>query len=494
MQENHIKSQKIALDENHDDKTKLLFRKHSRYNYKFRPHRIDDNWVHAYYIPWVCFLEIAIMAFYILFGYLYQRTTLDFATDYSKAVNDYFISGYDFPIDDNTNIEDKVNIFFKSKFFKVINGTGYRFLNFENVFPCSNSFSSDGFIRVKIDYKKTRSQYIFGLSNISQLQPLVESFSSKFDKISITSVFHIKPENELSSVDITIAADFENDHDTKIITLFIHHSLIPHIDQYRWNSFLKNPLITIPIIIIIFSIICIILELRYSRSVYVYSHFKASNNFLKPFEVFKKKFDKWTIYSIFCHILSIVACFISIFDRSDYTSSVPVIMIFLALATFFHCFLLIRYFKAKSYTMVVVKVIAGAAVKIGQFLIGCIAIFLAYLLLGCSFFGPYNPTFRTFIDGAECLIAIVHGDSIQSMFDSSSKRPTINEWYGIIYLFVWIFFSLTIMFNISISIFQEVLLSEMTHHDKEKLKIKRGRDVINDQYTFILPLNMKRNV
>lgn len=471
---------------------KVMFRKHERYYYKVRPHKVDDNWLHSYYIPWVCFLEFAIMLLYFIFGYIHQRTTIDFALDHSKAIDNYFLTGYDFELNDNNGVQDQVFIFFKSKFLKVINETGYRFLRFENEFPCSDLFSSNGFINVDIEYKNKNTKYIFDQSNISQLRAIADSLSSKFDSISLNSVYHIKEQGNMNSIDLAITSKFSNDHDTKIISLDIHHSQIPHVDLYRWKSFLENPLLTIPIIIILFALICIILELISTRSVYVYSHDKALSNFLKPLDVFKKKFDKWTIYSFFVHILSIVSCILYVVDSSNFTGSIAVPMIFLALATFFHCFLLIRYVKMKSYTMVVVNVIARAAVKIGAFLVGCIAIFFAYLLLGCSFFGPYNPTFRTFIDGAECLIAVVHGDSISYMFDTSDNRPTINEWYGIIYWFVWIFFSLTIMFNISISIFQEVLLSEITHHDKEQSKIRR-RNVPNDQYTFILPVNMKRS-
>lgn len=474
-----------------DTKINALFCPHKRYNIKYRPHRIFQNWSQRYMVPWVCFLEILIMALYFLFGFFHQKTAIVFTLDFSKAVDDYFLSGFDFPTDDNGNIEDQVNIYFKSKFLDVANETGVRFLRFQEDFPCTNSLTFDGFLKVYITFKGTTTIYQFNKLNVSNLYQTIECVIDQFDQIAFYSSYSLETDTN-DVIDLTIVSSFTFDRDTKIVVLDMHHTRIPHTDIYKWQTVMQNPLITFPSAIAIFALISIVVQINYTRSIYVYSNEKARVNFLKTSHIFWEKYDKWTIFSFICHIISIIACVLYAANHSDYKESVPATLILMGIASFLHCVLLCRYLRLIGATNLILTVTAKAAIKIGSFLVGCILIFIAYLLFGCSFFGIYDDTFRTFIDGAECLLAVVHGDSIYSMFESAATRPNLNEWVGIIYWAIWIFFSLTIMFNISISIFEDVLTDEINGREKDKLKKKLDEDLPNDQFTFALPICYKR--
>ncbi|OHT02718.1 hypothetical protein TRFO_30077 [Tritrichomonas foetus] len=477
-------------------KLKIKFTHHKRINDIKRPHHSYENWVSGYQIPWVCFIEIAIMILYLFFGYLHQRTTIDFTNDFSKLVDVYFLSGFDFPTDEDGNIEEQVQIVFRDKFLAVLNETGYRLFTFKNEIPFANSFTSDYIVTTEIKFQNSIIKYFFSHSNISRLLDVIEEQINQFDLITLSATYQMIKNEETQEIDkrlkLTIFSRFSFDRNTKFVTLDLYNTRIPHTEIIEWNSIITSPLITFPLVIVILSIIAIILTFYYIRNIHNYCRKKATKNFVPFNDVFWDKFDKWAIFSLICHALSIISCLIYTINQSDYQDSVPITMILMAISTFCHCVLLLRYLQEKQSTMIIVNVTIKAIMKIGQFLIGCITIFIAYLVLGCSFFGSYDDTFKTFIDGAECLLAVVHGDSIQAMFDAANVRPNISEWYGIIYWGLWIFFSLTIMFNISISIFEEVLTKEINMKEKEKLKKAKENKYHNDQFTFVLPLQYKR--
>ncbi|OHS95086.1 hypothetical protein TRFO_38701 [Tritrichomonas foetus] len=492
------------------DNSKFLIRKHSRHT-KLRPHHPYRNWVIGYQIPWICFIEISMMILYFILGYLHQHSTIDFSIDFSKAVNDYFLSGFDFPTDDDGKIDDPVPIYFKSDFFNIANETGYRLLSFIHDFPCSNLILSDDEIHLNVKSKKSfqnkislhswnnnvnsennQKEFVFDRDNISQLIEVVEYFSDFFEEMSLFSNFPMQKiiSDVDEKLDITLYSVFSFNSKTRIISFRSHHTKILRSTVNELSFIFSNPLFTIPMILSILAIISIILTINYIKSVYKYSKEKAITNFQEPKKIFYQKFSGWSIYSLICHFFTIISCITYSLNMTDYSSSVPITMILMSISTFLHCILLLRYLKQKSSTMIIVNVTAKAIIKIGQFLVGCLTIFLAYLILGCSFFGTYDETFKSLISGAECLLAVIHGDAIQDMFDSAELRSDINVWFGIIYWGLWIFFSLTIMFNISISIFEEVLTDEIYLATSNAQKKDHEHEI--NQFNYILPLSYRR--
>ena len=188
---------------------------------------------------------------------------------------------------------------------------------------------------------------------------------------------------------------------------------------------------------------------------------KAERNFQRISAVFWTKYDKWSLFSLFCHTFTVISCILFIIYGHLYTDQLPFTNVLMCLCSSLHCFLLFRYLQQKPSTMIIVNVIFNAALTFLQFLVGCMVVFAAYLILGCSMFGTSCVNFATFTQGAVVLIAVIHGDSIQDLYDSVMTRSDVPWWCGFVYMSVWVFFSLTIMFNISISIFEESLTREI---------------------------------
>jgi hypothetical protein len=95
-------------------------------------------------------------------------------------------------------------------------------------------------------------------------------------------------------------------------------------------------------------------------------------------------------------------------------------------------------------------------------------------------FGSYNVNFESWITAAEVLIAVVHGDTIADRFSAAADRPDISFIASVAYWSIWVFFSLTIMFNISLSIFEHMLELEIDElaHKKDKKLDKEGAEFI----------------
>ena len=110
---------------------------------------------------------------------------------------------------------------------------------------------------------------------------------------------------------------------------------------------------------------------------------------------------------------------------------------------------------------------------------------IGYAFLGYCMFGTYAESFVSWFAGAQALIAVIHGDSIKLMFDEVAVNMDISVWAGVIYWVIWIFFSLTIMFNISISIFEEALIVDLDKKPEDEEELDRPFG------SFTLPVPLK---
>jgi hypothetical protein len=174
-----------------------------------------------------------------------------------------------------------------------------------------------------------------------------------------------------------------------------------------------------------------------------------------------KAVNTWSVFGIATHAISISANLLYMHLGVNHTQAVPLTLVLMGIASCLNCFILIRYLSGIPNIKQIVTVTRRSSILIGKFLIGCGIVLIGYMLLGCCLFGTYCITFRTWNEGARALIAVVHGDSIQDMFDNAAVRPDISTYFGFLYWVVWVFFSLTIMFNISISIFEHVLKDQL---------------------------------
>jgi hypothetical protein len=248
----------------------------------------------------------------------------------------------------------------------------------------------------------------------------------------------------------------------------------------------------IPFVLAICAILSIFLTIKHLVDVYRWAKHKSRDDFSRLRTILVRKLDRWTFFSLFCHSFTFASNILYIFRGTGQESALPPTNVLMAFTSGFHCILLIRYLKQKESTMLIVNVITRSMVKIIAFLVGCLVIFLGYLLLGCCLFGSYASTFETWINGARSLIAVIHGDSIWMMFQDCLKRPDISNYAGFIYWTVWVFFSLTIVFNISIAIFEEALAFELERIEKKKHKAEE-EERRNESYRWAFPLTYERN-
>ncbi|EAY13458.1 hypothetical protein TVAG_206260 [Trichomonas vaginalis G3] len=433
-----------------------------RYNSRYKPHRVFRNWTLDYRLPWLCFIEISMMIIYVLIGYTNQLSINDFTIDFTKTVDEYFLSDYDF--DDPPEMSNSWVgiIYFKQKLLEVTQSTGQRFFDFSKELPLTHPFFPAESMQVTV--VTIGGQVIdvnFRQSNISLVTPFINAFMDSFSQIIMSMKYDLQ-ESELTKdnrLELEVIGEFTRDTDSDIVFVDFYHTRITNSKSS--GTFLHGSVIIFPAAVCVFGGIAIILNSIYTYEVYMFSKEKAERNFQKTMDIFWEKYDKWCFFSFICHTITVISCTLYIIYGLDYEDQLPFTNTLMAISSMLHCFLLIRYLRQKPSTMIIVNVIFAGGVTFLQFLIGCLVIFAGYLVLGCSLFGTYCINFATFTQGAVVLIAIIHGDSIQDLYDSVMDRADLPWWVLFFYMSIWAFFSLTIMFNISISIFEESLTREI---------------------------------
>jgi len=77
----------------------------------------------------------------------------------------------------------------------------------------------------------------------------------------------------------------------------------------------------------------------------------------------------------------------------------------------------------------------------------------------------------------------MHGDSILDFYNALVIQNDVNYWIGYLYATGWVLFSLTIIYNITISIVQEVMAVEeykLAHHTKDNQPLPSFIQLLND--------------
>jgi hypothetical protein len=186
--------------------------------------------------------------------------------------------------------------------------------------------------------------------------------------------------------------------------------------------------------------------------------------------------------------MSIAACVMYMINGRDITEDVPPILYVLSAATVCHSLLLVRYLQLKPSTMLIVTVFYKSAVKIVQFLVGCLPIYIGFLAFGVCFFGHLNEYFATALEMAIFLFCSMHGDSLRDMYDDTIVQSDMSVYVGFVFVSLWLAFSLLIMFNITISIVQEVLEVETEKQEAPKEGAPASGPPLPVQSQWALPL------
>ena len=452
-----------ALEHNDKSKISVLLRSKKRVNNTFKPHKVFRNWTQGYRIPWLCFIECAMLICYLLVGYINEHLENDFTIDFTKIVDDYFLSDYDF--DDPPEMSNSWvgRIYFKEQFIEIAQSTGNRLFEFPESLPLAYPFESqDAFYIEVVTIGGEELVVPFTKENLTLVTPFVNAFVDNFAQLVMTMKYTIQlSEDGDNRLEMSVIGEFTRDTDSDQIILDFYHTRIPHKSDSTTNFMTAHVQSIFPALLILFGLISIILTIVHTQEVYNYVKEKAESNFQRTKTVFWEKYDKWNLFSLVCNVITVVSCVLYIIYGEMFKDQLPFTNVLMGVSSFLHCFLLFRYLRQKPSTMIIVNVIFSAAVTFLQFLVGCMIIFAGYLVLGCSLFGTFCVNFATFTQGAVVLIAVIHGDSIQDMYDTIMVRADIPWWCGFIYMSGWVFFSLTVMFNISISIFEESLTVEI---------------------------------
>ena len=466
---------------------RIVIHKKVRMGRKARPHLILRNWIDSYSLPLVCFVELAIFVIYILVGGVHQEASIVFTRDFAIALDDFFMKDLCEPNDDGT-YPGQLPFYLKDNFLDASVIVTENLFSLATEFPCGSEMFSDNLVVLDISFRDSSLQnelITFTLENRSLLRTYLESRLDDFEQVELSSEYAMRL--VINDMDeqllLTVSALFKLDMNTNIILLDFIHSRVERNEGLLWQNGLENMTITFPMTIVILAVIALFLNIYYIRAVWRYTKHKAHNDFRNFMSVFKAKLDYWVIYAILTHIMSIIACSYYAAKGKDYEIAVPNTLILVSISSAMHCVLMVRYLRMKRSTQLITNVIWHGSAKMLQFILGCSFIYTGYFILGYCWFGTYSERFKTLIGGATALVCIIHGDSIKDSFDAFAEGRDLSLAFGVIYMLGWAFFSLTIMFNISVSIFEEALQKEIlesVQHDRAQ----RGEEVAHPSFVF----------
>jgi hypothetical protein len=425
-----------------------------------KPHRVFANWATYFSLPWVCFIDIGTFCLWILFAYYHQTSTIAFTLDFSQTISTFFLDDIELP---DTPLGIPVGngqIYYQSQFESILNVTCARFFLFPDSFPIAYPFlgASTGNLTINL-FNPTAIVVPFNATSTSDAAASVTPYVESFYTVTAVLPYHIQVTGETQDarLGLTISATFRHDNDTGTIFMQITHTRVQEKFDLNGETLLVNLDYSLPVLIIGLNFAGICCLGRYAFRMGGFAVRKGKADGWDWRHVFWKKFDKWSFFAFVTHALSISACTMYIIKGREITEDVPPTLYVLSAATVCHSLLLIRYLQLKASTMLIVTVFYKSAVKIVQFLAGCLPIYIGFLAFGVCFFGHLNEYFATALEMAIFLFCSMHGDSLRDMYDDTMVQSDISVYVGFVFVSFWLAFSLLIMFNITISIVQEVL-------------------------------------
>ena len=127
--------------------------------------------------------------------------------------------------------------------------------------------------------------------------------------------------------------------------------------------------------------------------------------------------------------------------------------------------------------------ISRAITQLLQFIVGCLPIFIGFVLIGVSWFGWYSPLMSSARQAAKLLIASSYGDYLLDGYDGLTDGADKPKIIPSTYLTIWIFNGLGIWFYIVLAILHEALFKEV--HIAHDEKIEKEMDVNEDPIPWL---------
>ncbi|KAH0798828.1 uncharacterized protein GO595_008693 [Histomonas meleagridis] len=196
----------------------FVFKHHPAAKPHPKPSKVFSVWVKYYQPPWLCFVEIIIFALFFLLAITVQNTTLIFFQYFGKAVNIFFLEGYDVYTDDQVDSLGDKRIFTKPDFRFVFNSSLYKFFAFDTDFACS----------YKIDRTTDLTLYILTLDgeelsfhfeddNKTLANEIVEPYLSNFSLVRLSVYYAIETTKYGQIIESGVISNFYNFEETGII-------------------------------------------------------------------------------------------------------------------------------------------------------------------------------------------------------------------------------------------------------------------------------------
>ncbi|EAX92741.1 hypothetical protein TVAG_334440 [Trichomonas vaginalis G3] len=467
--------QLVGFDDGRANKGGFRVASHSSMRNNIKPHHIFGNWNRYFKLPYICFLEVSLFCSYFLFTLFHQKGAVAFTLDFSKSLSSFFLKDiriHNPPAGITVGVGQ---IYYHKDLSAVINTSLQRFFEFPVSFPCAYPIIVNDNGNVKIELKNgTEIDLEFNENNIEQTSNIIKRYFQYFNKITESCIYHVQVAHQVQDtrMNLEVFVEFTHDYDTDTIFMDLSHTRFQEkFDLTSQNSILSTFDFSIPIFIGILNICALIIMGNQTYNLYRYCYAKATDSGQRPFDVFWKKFDKWDLFALLTHIVSIAASIMYILVGQDIEETIPPIVYLMAASSFLHSMLLVRYLKLKPSAFLILMVFYNSAIKILQFLVGCLTVFIGFLCFTNCIFGHLSENFATAMQGSAFLFCTMHGDSLKDFYDTMVLQYDINYYFGFFTATFWILFALSILYNITISIVQEMMSIEeykLAHKDDEQ--------------------------
>ena len=482
-----IQNSQSGLVGDHDmNNVKFIAQFNGEKRAQLKPHHAFQNWTNSYKVPWVFLLELSVFFLYFLLTYYHQNTTISFSNDFTDAISDFFL--------DDIELEDPPegismgsgSLSFKEDLLSHLYTISSRFFEFPQSFPIAYPFieTQRGVMRV-ILHDGTQLSLDFNENQTEDVQHIAEEYIDSFYIIKLSMLYIIQVNQDIydSRIQLYITATFTRDPSSELIFVDVSNMKTQDKQWVQKASIFISLSISLPIVICILNFIAIIMIINNLLDLYIYLKNKLKDSGQKVSTVFRKKVDSWDYFALFTHVISIFSSIFYIFKGQDIQNQLEPVFIIMSFSTLFHSLLLIRYLKINAQTMLIVNVFFNSAIKIAQFLVGCLPLYIGFLVFAICFFGHITEDYATGLHGAAFLFCVMHGDSVKKSYDDIIIQSDYSPYFGFFFTSTWIVFSLTIMYNITISIVQEVFTFETykaTHQTKEENTLPSFAILAND--------------
>lgn len=452
----------------HPRGARFLVQRHPRAKPHTNARKDFRIWRAEHRFPWLFAVEAFTFVMFFVLAVVVQDTTLPFFQHFGKAVDSYFLDGYDVDIDDQVDSIGERRIYTKPMFARIFNSSVYRFFGFAADFPCSYALrrATDLTLRVRTLAGDVLA-FSFGSDNMSQAVAVMGEHMD-FAEVQLAMYFTIEQNSFGRVLETGVMTNFFNYHGTGIILWNLGHDRSTR--SAAGASLLGNFPVLLHVAIIAGLALGVALQTISLLRLYRHCVARAGDERVPPMTVFKQKLSTWEVVTLCFNVVSLVLMVVYTLSGRVLHDDVPWQMFLVAFAAFLQSMVLIRYISMISSTLIVIRMISRAITQLLQFLVGCLPFCLGFVLIGVSWFGWYSPLMSSARQAAKLLIASSYGDYLLDGYDGLTDGADKPKIIPSAYLTLWIFNGLGIWFYIVLAILHAALFKEVHIAHNEKIE------------------------